>query len=98
MEIVGLTFLLMWLYKLMLYFDLPLATHPPEKQINIKQESQGMIRLAHPMTCPFGKVFSAIEFSCPSHFCICFFQIAGSHKLCNECITQNKDKLYSPKN
>lgn len=63
----------MWLYKLMLYFDLPLATHPSEKQINIEQESQGMIKLAHPMACLFEKMFSAIEFSYLSHFFISLF-------------------------
>lgn len=76
----------------MLHFDLPLATHPSEKQINLKQERQGMMRPAHPMACPFEKMFSAVEFSYhifASHY---FFQIAGSHQLCNECITQNKDK------
>lgn len=75
----------------MLYFAS--WTHPPEKQITSKQESQGMIRLAHPMACPSEKMVSAIEFSYRSHF----FQIAGSHKLCNECISQNKDKWYPPK-
>lgn len=87
----------MWLYKLMFYFDLPLATHPSEKQINIEQESQGMIKLAHPMACPFEKMFSASEFSCHIFSYPYFFQIAGSHKLCNECVTQNKDKWYPPK-
>lgn len=31
MKVVGLTFMPLWFYKLMLYFDLPLATHPSEK-------------------------------------------------------------------
>lgn len=57
----------------MLDFDLPVATHPSEKQIDIEQESQAMIRLAYSTACSFEKMFTAIEFSYLSHFCISLF-------------------------
>lgn len=73
MKMVGLAFMSMRLYKLMLYFGFPLVTHPSEKQIDSEQESQGMIRLAHPVACPSENMFSAFEFSYLSHFCISLF-------------------------